>query len=193
MLILLMANLTAVSSPARASGCPQPPAGPSPTCSTPGRAQPAVHRRGSEAPCAGGWSRSLPCTIPDAARNWQPQARTPFRSGRALGTEFTPAHARSRRRRHPLQRRLQRWPLAEASRRHQRHRSRIAAHLLIHHLRIAEGGLLGQQVLHQAVDDRLITELGDRRGVVEVAGDHRSLHRLVASSACRCRPAVDPA
>ena len=74
---------------------------------------------------------------------------------------------------HRLKRCLQRRALLKAAGRKQRHRSRITPHLLIHHLRMAEGRLhLRQQLLHQGINDLLIALLSNGTGVVEVAGDH---------------------
>ena len=51
--------------------------------------------------------------------------------------------------------------------------------MLGHNPGIAESALRHrQQILHQTGDNLLITEISDRRGVVEVTGDHRTLHWL---------------
>ena len=43
-----------------------------------------------------------------------------------------------------------------------------------------EGGLRHrQEILHQAIDNLLITEFSDGGGVIKVAGDHRTLHGLI--------------
>ena len=77
---------------------------------------------------------------------------------------------------HGIQCRFHGGALGETARREQRHRSGIAPHLGIDHHGLPERRhRLWQQLPHQCVDDRFIAQFSDRRGVVEVAGHHRTL------------------
>ena len=84
--------------------------------------------------------------------------------------------------------RLQRRPLAETAGGEQRHRARVTPHLKLQHLGKPEGRhRLGQQLLQQGVDDLLITQGCDCRGVVEVAGHHGSLGLAAAPERIKIR------